>query len=114
MLRIVAALTLALAGARARAADANAVIATGGIGGVYYYYGTQVAELLNKGGIASATAIQTAASVDNMLLLRDKTAEKRATYFCATVLPDTALVAVKGELDKFKGRPAKVSVAPTE
>ncbi len=68
------------------------VIATGGIGGVYYYYGTQVSEILNRTGAASATAIQTAASVDNMLLIRDKTAEKRNTYFFATVLPDTAFV----------------------
>lgn len=109
-LRTLATLILALAATQTRAAEAKAVIATGGIGGVYYYYGTQVSEILNKGGIASATAIQTAASVDNMLLLRDKTAEKRATYFCATVLPDTALEAVKGNLDKFKGNPARATV----
>jgi TRAP transporter TAXI family solute receptor len=107
---MLAALVLSLATAQARAADAKAVIATGGIGGVYYYYGTQVSEILNKNGIASATAIQTAASVDNMLLLRDKTTEKRGTYFCATVLPDTALEAVKGSLEKFKGNPAKATV----
>jgi TRAP transporter TAXI family solute receptor len=86
------------------------IIATGGIGGVYYYYGTQVSEILNRTGAASATAIQTAASVDNMLLIRDKTAEKRNTYFFATVLPDTAYVAVKGTHEKFKDKPVKADI----
>jgi TRAP transporter TAXI family solute receptor len=86
------------------------VIATGGIGGVYYYYGTQVSEILNRAGVASATAIQTAASVDNMLLIRDKTQEKRNTWFFATVLPDTAYVAVKGMHEKFKDKPVKADI----
>lgn len=109
-LRMLAALSLAISAATVRAAEAKVVIATGGIGGVYYYYGTQVSEILNKNGIASATAIQTAASVDNMLLVRDKTQAKRSTYFCATVLPDTALMAEKGKLDKFQGKPANARV----
>ncbi len=86
------------------------IIATGGIGGVYYYYGTQVSEIMNRAGVASATAIQTAASVDNMLLIRDKTQEKRHTYFFATVLPDTAYVAVKGMHEKFKDKPVKADI----
>jgi hypothetical protein len=109
-LRLLVALGLALAGGAARAQGARVVIATGGIGGVYYYYGTQVSEILNKAGIASTTAIQTAASVDNMLLLRDKSQDAKKTWFCATVLPDTALEAVKGKLDKFQGKPAKATV----
>ena len=109
-LRLLVALALALAGAAARAQGARVVVATGGIGGVYYYYGTQVSEILNKAGVASTTAIQTAASVDNMLLVRDKTQEARKTWFCATVLPDTALEAVNGKLDKFQGKPAKATV----
>ncbi len=88
----------------------NVVIATGGIGGVYYYYGTQVAEIMNKAGVASATAMQTAASVDNMLLIRDKTSEKRHTFFFATVLPDTAFVTVKGIHPKFKEKPVKADI----
>ena len=110
MLRMLAALAAVLATASARGDAAKVVVATGGIGGVYYYYGTQVSEILNRGGIASSTAIQTAASVDNMLLLRDKTSESRKTWFCGTVLPDTAFVAVTGKLDKFAGKPAKASV----
>jgi TRAP transporter TAXI family solute receptor len=97
-------------GVQAYAQGENVVIATGGIGGVYYYYGTQVAEILNKTGVASATAMQTAASVDNMLLIRDKTNESRHTFFFATVLPDTAYVTVKGILDKFAEKPVKADI----
>ncbi len=88
----------------------NVIIATGGIGGVYYYYGTQVAEILNKAGVASATAMQTAASVDNMLLIRDKTSERRRTFFFGTILPDTAYVTVKGIHEKFKEKPVKADI----
>ncbi len=82
------------------------VIATGGIGGVYYYYGTQIAEIMT----ASTTAIQTAASVDNMLLVRDKTDPAKGTYFFATVLPDTAYFTFTGKHEKFKEKPAKASI----
>jgi len=99
-----------LTGVHAFAQKDNVVIATGGIGGVYYYYGTQVAEILNKTGIASATAMQTAASVDNMLLIRDKTSESRRTFFFATVLPDTAYVTVKGIHAKFVEKHVKADI----
>ena len=97
-------------GVPAYAQGQNVVIATGGIGGVYFYYGTQVAEILNKTGVASATAMQTAASVDNMLLIRDKTNESRHTFFFATVLPDSAYVTVKGTHEKFAKKPAKADI----
>jgi TRAP transporter TAXI family solute receptor len=99
-----------LAGLPAYAQKENVVVATGGIGGVYYYYGTQVAEILNKAGVASATAMQTAASVDNMLLIRDKTNPARRTFFFGTILPDTAFVTVKGTHEKFKEKPAKADI----
>ena len=86
------------------------VIATGGIGGVYYYYGTQVAEILNKSGVASATAMQTAASVDNMLLIRDKTNVSKGIYFFATVLPDTAYFTVTGKHERFAKKPVKADI----
>jgi uncharacterized protein len=97
-------------GVHASAQRENVVIATGGIGGVYYYYGTQVAEILNKAGVASATAMQTAASVDNMLLIRDKTNERRRTSFFGTILPDTAYVTVKGNHEKFTEKPVKADI----
>ncbi len=98
-----------LASVNAYAETQKVVIATGGIGGVYYYYGTQVSEILNKNGV-SATAIQTAASVDNMLLIRDKTNVSKQTYFFATVLPDTAYFAVKGKHERFAQKPVKAEI----
>jgi hypothetical protein len=92
------------------AEDSKVVIATGGIGGVYYYYGTQISEILSKNNVASSTAIQTAASVDNMLLIRDKTDTAKGTYFFATVLPDTAYFTVTGKHEKFAEKPAKASI----
>jgi TRAP transporter TAXI family solute receptor len=93
-----------------RAEAPRVVIATGGIGGVYYYYGTQVAEILTKTGVASATAMQTAASVDNMLLIRDKTDPAKNIYFFATVLPDTAYYTVTGKHEKFAEKPVKADI----
>jgi hypothetical protein len=92
------------------AEGSKVVIATGGIGGVYYYYGTQISEILNKNNVAASTAIQTAASVDNMLLIRDKTDPAKGTYFFATVLPDTAYFTVSGKHEKFAEKPAKSSI----
>jgi TRAP transporter TAXI family solute receptor len=81
------------------------VIATGGVGGVYFYYGTTLAEIWNKAGVAEAQAIQTAASIDNLLLLENRTGG--GTYYCATVLPDSAYLAYTGGHERFKDRPAK-------
>ncbi|RJQ65372.1 MAG: TAXI family TRAP transporter solute-binding subunit [Desulfobacteraceae bacterium] len=92
------------------AEQAKMVIATGGIGGVYYYYGTQIAEILSKNKVAAATAIQTAASVDNMLLIRDKSNPDKSSYFIATVLPDTAYFTVTGKHEKFAEKPVKANI----
>lgn len=81
------------------------VIATGGVGGVYFYYGTALAEIWNKAGVAEAQATQTAASIDNLLLLENRTGG--GTYYCATVLPDSAYLAYTGQHDRFKDKPAK-------
>lgn len=83
------------------------LIATGGIGGVYYYYGTAVAEILTKYAGVEATAIQTAASVDNLLLIQRRSDPKKNTYYMGIVLPDSAFLAYTGGIDKFKDKPAK-------
>lgn len=103
---VTAALVLLSAATFASAQKPRVVIATGGIGGVYYYYGTVVAELLSKYGGVDATAIQTAASVDNVLLITEKTDPQRNTYYCGLVLPETGLLAYTGQLERFKGKPA--------
>ncbi|GGL91413.1 hypothetical protein GCM10010840_31900 [Deinococcus aerolatus] len=82
------------------------VIATGGIGGVYYYYGTVMAEILSKHAGVDATAIQTAASVDNILLVTEKSDPSRNTYYCGLILPESGLLAYTGQLDRFKDKPA--------
>ena len=86
------------------------VIATGGIGGVYYYYGTQISEIIGKNGYPSTIAIQTAASVDNMMLIRDKSDPAKGTFFLATVLPDTAYFTVTGKHEKFAEKPVKANI----
>jgi uncharacterized protein len=86
------------------------VIATGGIGGVYYYYGTQISEIMGKNGYPTTVAIQTAASVDNMMLIRDKTDVAKGSFFLATVLPDTAYVTVTGKHEKFAEKPVKANI----
>jgi TRAP transporter TAXI family solute receptor len=83
------------------------VVATGGVGGVYFYYGTTLAEIWNKAGVAEAQAIQTAASIDNLLLLENRTDPRSGTYYCATTLPDSAYLAYTGGHDRFKDKPAK-------
>jgi TRAP transporter TAXI family solute receptor len=106
---LLAALFMAAA-APCHAGNAKIVIATGGIGGVYYYYGTQISEILSKNNVAPTTAIQTAASVDNMLLMRDKTNVSKNTYFFGTVLPDTAYYTFTGKHEKFAEKPAKACI----
>ncbi len=86
------------------------IFTTGGIGGVYLYYGTQVAAIITQNTPYQATAIQTAASIDNNLLVRDKTNPKKNLYFCALSLPDSAYVAYKGIHPKFKNKPAPTRI----
>ncbi len=83
------------------------IITTGGIGGVYYYYGTSVAEILTKNAGVEATAIQTAASVDNLLLIQRRTDPSKDTYYLGLVLPDSAYLAYTGKHQRFKDKPAK-------
>lgn len=103
---LVMALITATVFGTAFAQNVQIVIGTGGTGGVYFYYGTQMAQMLTKYAGISATAIQTAASIDNNLLLRDKTDANRGVYYCELSLPDSALVAYNGTHEKFKGDPA--------
>ena len=77
-------------------------IATGGTGGVYYPYGGGLAKILNENlpGVR-ATAEVTAASVDNLKLIRDGSAD------VAFVLADSLADAVGGR-GAFEGRPVPV------
>ena len=83
------------------------IITTGGIGGVFYYYGTTVAEILTKNAGVEATAIQTAAGIDNMLLIQRRTDPSKNTYYMGLTLPVAAYLAYTGKHQRFKDRPAK-------
>ena len=85
------------------------LIGTGGVGGVYFYYGTAVAEILNKAGVVQAQAMQSGGSIENLMLLRDRTDASRGVYYCGTALPDAALMAHQGE-ERFQGKPAPVRI----
>jgi TRAP transporter TAXI family solute receptor len=105
---IVFAVSLGLAG-MSFAADRppKIIITTGGIGGIYYYYGTTVAEILTKNAGVEATAIQTAASVDNMLLIQRRTDPSKNTYYLGLVLADTAYLGYTGKIQRFQDKPPK-------
>jgi uncharacterized protein len=94
------ALLLAACGAEAAApgADGSLSIATGGTGGVYYPYGGAMGTVLSEKleGI-TATAQETNASVDNVLLVQDGGAD------IAFALGDTVADAVAGK-GQFEGR----------
>jgi len=78
-------------------------IATGGTGGVYYPYGGGLAKVLNENlPNVRATAEVTAASVDNLKLIRDGKAD------IAFVLADTLADAVAGQ-GPFEGRRVPVA-----
>jgi hypothetical protein len=104
---IVLALFMLSAGLSFAADKPKIIITTGGIGGVYYYYGTTLAEILTKHAGVEATAIQTAASVDNLLLIQRRTDPSKNTYYMGTVLPDSAYLAYTGKHQRFKDKPAK-------
>lgn len=78
-------------------------IATGGTGGVYYPYGGGLAKVLNENlPNIRATAEVTAASVDNLKLIRDGKAD------IAFALADTVADAVHGR-GPFDGAPVPVA-----
>jgi len=82
-------------------------IGTGSTGGVFFYYGTALADILNKEGAVEAQPVQTGGSYDNLLLLRDRTNPRANIYYCALSTSDSAYVAYTGEEPRFKQKPAK-------
>lgn len=83
------------------------VIGTGSTGGVFFYYGTALADIYNKTGIAEFQPVQTGGSYDNLLLLRGRTDPRSQTYYCALTTTDSAYVTYTGEEPRFKAKPAK-------
>jgi TRAP transporter TAXI family solute receptor len=86
-------------GGAAKPAPTYLSVATGGTGGVYYPYGGGIAKLLNENiPNVRATAEVTAASIDNLKLIRDGKAD------IAFTLADTLADAVAGR-GAFNGAP---------
>jgi TRAP transporter TAXI family solute receptor len=104
ILRALSVLSLGLLAGCARDAGAPASrflsIATGGTGGVYYPYGGGIAKLLNDNipGVRASAEV-TAASVDNLKLIRDEKAD------LAFALADTLADALAGRGPFAGGRP---------
>jgi TRAP transporter TAXI family solute receptor len=88
----------------------SVIIATGGVGGVYFYYGGTIANIISNFTDIEATSIQTAASIDNLILIRDKTDLSRGVLYCAAVLPDSAYLAYTGQHERFKDNPAPIAI----
>jgi len=86
------------------------VITTGGVGGVYFYYGGTVAGIISNFTDIEATSIQTAASIDNLVLIRDKTDLSKGIVYCGLVLPDSAYLAYTGQHERFKDNPAPIAI----
>ncbi len=86
------------------------IIATGGVGGVYFLYGGVVAGIITNFTGIEATSIQTAASIDNLVLIRDKTDLSRGVIYCGLTLPDSAYLAYTGQHERFKGNPAPIAI----
>jgi TRAP transporter TAXI family solute receptor len=91
--------TAAACGGAATPAPTYLSIATGGTGGVYYPYGGGIAKLLNENipGVRASAEV-TAASIDNLKLIRDGKAD------IAFTLADTLADAIAGR-GAFNGAP---------
>lgn len=85
-------------------------MATGGVGGVYYYYGATIAGIISNYTDIIATGAQTAASIDNLILIRDRTDLSKGVIYCATVLPDSAYLAYTGQHERFRNATAPISI----
>ncbi|MFN4045732.1 MAG: TAXI family TRAP transporter solute-binding subunit [Acidilobaceae archaeon] len=86
------------------------IIATGGVGGVYFYYGGTVAGIISNFTDIEATSVQTAASIDNLMLIRDKTDLTRGVIYCGTVMMDMAYLTYTGQHEKFADKPAPIKI----
>jgi uncharacterized protein len=85
---------------------ATVVVTTGSTGGVFFFYGTSLADIYSKAGVASANAVQTGGSYDNILLLRDRTDPNSNTYYCGLTTTDAAYVTYTGQEPRFKEKKA--------
>jgi TRAP transporter TAXI family solute receptor len=93
----------------AQAADRKPKIAisSGSIGGLYYRYGTAVAEIITQHAGLQAVASISAASMENLIQVQRRTDPHTGNFYYGTVLQDAAYLAFTGQCERFRGRPAK-------
>ncbi len=96
----------AIAGLAVAQQRATVVVTTGSTGGVFFFYGTSLADIISKANVASANAVQTGGSYDNILLLRDRTDPASGTYYCGLTTTDAAFVTYTGAEPRFKEKKA--------
>lgn len=87
---------------------ARVVIATGTTGGVYFFYGQALANVLNRAGVADTSTLQTGGSLDNISILRNR-ANAGNTYYCALASLDSAWLAYSGQDAAFIERKADMA-----
>ncbi len=97
---------LAIAGLAWAQQRATVVIPTGSTGGVFFFYGTSLADMLSKNNVANANAQQTGGSYDNILLMRDRTDPSSNTYYCGLTTTDAAFVTYTGQEPRFTQKKA--------
>jgi uncharacterized protein len=97
---------LAVAGFAWAQQRATVVIPTGSTGGVFFFYGTSLADILSKNNVANANAVQTGGSYDNILLMRDRTDPASSTYYCGLTTTDAAFVTYTGQEPRFTQKKA--------
>ncbi len=103
---VILSLLVSLLASFALAQKAKVVVPTGSTGGVFFFYGNQVADIINKAGVADASAQQTGGSYDNILLLRDRSDPGSNTYYCALATTDSAYVTAIGQEPRFQAKKA--------
>lgn len=104
--KLVTVFSLLVMGSALAQERARVVIPTGGVGGVFFFYGQALAKILTEARVADATAQQTGGSYDNLLLLRDRTNPAANTFFCALSTIDAVKLSFTGQERRFAGRPA--------
>lgn len=98
-------LVLLLIFALGAAQAARVVITTGTTGGVYFFYGQALANVLNRAGVADTSTLQTGGSLENISILRNR-ANAGSTYYCALASLDSAWLAYSGQDAAFSERKA--------
>lgn len=93
--------------AQAAELDSKVTVSTGSVRGLYFRYGTVVADLVTKHAGAPALAVVSAGSMENLVRVQRRTDPLTHMFYYGTVQMDAAYWAINGKAENFKARPAK-------